>query len=690
MPDVWEIQFGLNPSDPGDAPLDPDADGLTNLDEFGVLTDPSNPDTDGDTFSDGDEVTAGTDPNDPDSSPESGLPLETGIVSGVSNTGWTPVSRSRSYTSMVVVGSPNYNSASPPLVVRVRNAAANVFEVRVDRADGLSTAVSGVDVHYLVTDEGVYTEATDGLKMEAVKLISTVTDRKSSFVGEIRSYANSYTTPVVVGQVMSYNDSRFSVFWSRGASRRNPASPSALAVGKHVGEHPDTVRADETIGYIVIEAGSFLLNGQPILAGLGEDTIRGVSNAPPYSYSLTGLSLPFVAVVSQAAMDGNDGSWAMLYAPNPISSSSLNLAVDEDRFADDERNHPTEQVSYIIFGATIIDTDNDGVPDSEDSDPMNSNVCRDVDGDTCDDCSSGVDDPSNDGTDADSDGICDAGDGCPADPTKTEPGVCGCGVEDTDTDTDGAADCDDTDDDNDGVTDGADLAPLNPDLCGDIDADTCDDCSVGTDDFGPLADNDPLNDGPDSDGDGVCDAGDSSPVTLMTADFDLDEDGFGYLDDLFRGTSEPDFVDGVRTDAGGFTGGALRVEIGGINRMTIMGMSGGWQRSFTSNGSGEVMLSFRYNLIQSPHYENDELSQVLISVDGILYGESSNDYVSQIVGNGNGGPAESTGWQLFQINLGALPPGVHSLAVGGYNSRKDSKNEITEVLIDDVLIQESL
>lgn len=43
--------------------------------------------------------------------------------------------------------------------------------------------------------------------------------------------------------------------------------------------------------------------------------------------------------------------------------------------------------------------------------------------------------------DTDGDGTCDAQDGCPADPLKVEPGICGCGTADTDTDADGIADC---------------------------------------------------------------------------------------------------------------------------------------------------------------------------------------------------------------------------------------------------------
>ena len=62
MPDEWEIAHGLNPYDPSDAGLDPDNDGLTNLQEYQLGTDPHVADTDGDGLSDGQEVKLGTNP----------------------------------------------------------------------------------------------------------------------------------------------------------------------------------------------------------------------------------------------------------------------------------------------------------------------------------------------------------------------------------------------------------------------------------------------------------------------------------------------------------------------------------------------------------------------------------------------------------------------------------------------------
>ncbi|NND54027.1 MAG: hypothetical protein HKN56_03525 [Gammaproteobacteria bacterium] len=54
--DDWELANGLDPSDPTDAALDPDADGLSNIEEFEAGTNPFSADTDSDGLADGDEI----------------------------------------------------------------------------------------------------------------------------------------------------------------------------------------------------------------------------------------------------------------------------------------------------------------------------------------------------------------------------------------------------------------------------------------------------------------------------------------------------------------------------------------------------------------------------------------------------------------------------------------------------------
>ena len=169
---------------------------------------------------------------------------------------------------------------------------------------------------------------------------------------------------------------------------------------------------------------------------------------------------------------------------------------------------------------------------------------------------------------------------------------------------------------------------------------------------------------------------------LVDAHFDVDADSFTYVDDLFRATSKPEYASGAQLASGGFTGGGLRVLVGGVNGSNIAKMSGGWQRSFSLAAATPVTLSFRYrlNLMNS---RTDRFGQMLMSLDGVLHGVPPNDYVAQLVGTA---PTVTTGWQMVQADLGTLPAGTHLLALGGYLSRKSQGTEVAEVLIDDVRV----
>lgn len=91
-----------------------------------------------------------------------------------------------------------------------------------------------------------------------------------------------------------------------------------------------------------------------------------------------------------------------------------------------------------------------------------------------------------------------------------------------DFDQDGVPDDLDADDDNDGVVDDDDTSPKDPDVCQDLDNDTCDDCAVGVDDLGAESDAQPLNDGADTDADGICDLTDVCEGDDKTGDSDAD------------------------------------------------------------------------------------------------------------------------------------------------------------------------
>lgn len=174
-------------------------------------------------------------------------------------------------------------------------------------------------------------------------------------------------------------------------------------------------------------------------------------------------------------------------------------------------------------------------------------------------------------------------------------------------------------------------------------------------------------------------------IGLFESHFDSDSEGFVYIDDAFRNTNQSDYADGIFTATSGFTGGGLRILVGGRDNADILNMSGAWERSFTLENPQTVTLSFRYRLAQARNYESDEISEALVSIDDELIQHEGVDHLARIQGDGNGGPTQTTGWQLVNFDLGELSSGTHTLRIGAFNNKKTFSNEASLILIDDVI-----
>jgi arylsulfatase A-like enzyme len=260
------------------------------------------------------------------------------------------VTLDNTYASPVVVCSANYTNNTIPVVTRVSAVTSTSFDVRLQNPSG--SAVAAEMVSCLVVEAGVH--SVDGVSFEAWTYLSTITDNSGSWVGEAQSYGQSYTSPVVLGQVMSENDAAWSVFWARGGASGDPPTASTLYAGKTIAEDSGT-RADETIGVIVFEAGHGTVAGVEYEAAVGGNSVQGIDDGPPYTYTFSTafLAAPPVAVVSQAGMNGPNGGWAQTHGSPLATTTELSLSIDEDQIGDTERAHIAEEVAYVAFGVQI-------------------------------------------------------------------------------------------------------------------------------------------------------------------------------------------------------------------------------------------------------------------------------------------------------------------------------------------------
>ncbi|HRZ78697.1 MAG TPA: thrombospondin type 3 repeat-containing protein [bacterium] len=224
---------------------------------------------------------------------------------------------------------------------------------------------------------------------------------------------------------------------------------------------------------------------------------------PYFDISLLDMGSEEVGFVKDAVNDDSDGDGTpnaedgCPYDPAKTEAGICGCSVEEidsdfddipdciDNCPDDFNEDQADLDSDGIGNICDSDIDGDGDANGNDNCPYiansdQKNIDSDELGDLCDDDRDGdtilngsdncPDKNNTDQLDEDSDGKGNVCETCPADPAKTEPGVCGCGIADTDSDNDGFSDCIDNcpdifnksqlDSDDDGTGDACDDTPF--------------------------------------------------------------------------------------------------------------------------------------------------------------------------------------------------------------------------------------
>ena len=256
----------------------------------------------------------------------------------------------QTYRSPVVVATVRRAHNDIPIVTRISDVEASQFRLRLVNPSGLP--VLPEEVTYLVVEEGAW--EIDGMRIEAQKYMSTVTDSSLSWIGERQTFLQEYEQPVVIGQVMSKYNEQWSVFWSRGFTKAQAASRKHLYTGKTVCEDPEREREPEVIGFVVIEEGSGMLGATEWEASTGTKHIRGQGvpiHRYPFQYEFQ--TAPKHVIASLAGQVGGDGGWVQVEGDG-ATTAGLPLSVQEDQLKDTERWHTAERASYVAFDGPVL------------------------------------------------------------------------------------------------------------------------------------------------------------------------------------------------------------------------------------------------------------------------------------------------------------------------------------------------
>ena len=274
---------------------------------------------------------------------------------------WVAVDLDNTYPSPPIVVC-TYVLASPgdpPATTRIRNVTPTSFELRIQQFED-NSSVTPNDVHCIVAAEGAHT-LPDGRAFEAYTVVSDQVSGQAVGWQVFRqenvsaTLTQSYSSPIALGQVMSFNDNRASTFFATDCDNRQnepfqTGQADGICVGKQIGQI-NAGRASETLGYIVAESGTGTVNGVNYAIGETADVYRGPGNPGPVSAAVPGDFDVGAAVI--AGMDGGQGGWFALGGADPLPAGSMAGFADEETVAGDTgRGHTTERAHYWLFDET--------------------------------------------------------------------------------------------------------------------------------------------------------------------------------------------------------------------------------------------------------------------------------------------------------------------------------------------------
>ena len=246
----------------------------------------------------------------------------------------------RHYVNPVVFAQPVSRDGGDTSVVRITDVQADRFTLYLHEAPNKDGSHTSEAVSYLVLEAGSW-ELPDGTLLQVGTLHTSATVGKLitnqwEHVGFGLPFS---TAPVVVSQVQTNDDPH----WVK--TRQDDVTETGVKLALEEEEEKTFPHGSETLGWLAMERGTGSWNGHAYEAAQTSDAVTGAWYQISFGQSF-GSPPRFLAAL--ATYDGGDSAH-LRYSRTSLTTSGVQVMVEEDTTYDDETNHTSEVVSYLAI-----------------------------------------------------------------------------------------------------------------------------------------------------------------------------------------------------------------------------------------------------------------------------------------------------------------------------------------------------